>query len=167
MLSQLLMFFSEDSTWSTGLKAGGDGPIAGIVGYEDEGFRFRRVLDMRWSQETDHWLSAILKGPYSRSRLLNREMQVGHVLPGCRSHWPLLFKTNTLQQVKLDGRQPPSHRFAQNHSKLISQSGRNPYWPRGEGCLGHVSYDLQQFVLCGLPARFDEFDDEGIYVHYN
>jgi hypothetical protein len=30
-----------------------------------------------------------------------------------------------------------------------------------------VSHELRQFVLCCLPARFDEFDDEGVYVHHN
>jgi len=43
MLSQSLMFFSEDSTWSTGLKAGGDGPIAGDE-LDDEGIYVHRDL---------------------------------------------------------------------------------------------------------------------------
>ena len=156
------MFFPEDSVWSAGLKAGSDDSIARIVGYEDEGLRLGRVLDLRWSQETDHGLNAILIGPYSRRRMSNREMQVGHVLPGCRSHRPLPFKMNTLQQVKLNGWQLPGHRFAPNRSKLVSQSGRNSHWPQGEGCLGHVSHNLRQFVLCCPPAGFDELDDEGV-----
>ena len=119
MLHQSLMFFSQDSPRSAGLKAGGDGSIARIVGYEDEGFRLGRVLHLRWSQETDHWLSAILIGPYSRGRMSNREMQLGHVLPGRRSHWPLLFKMNAFQQVKLDGRQSLGHGCAQSCSKRV------------------------------------------------
>jgi hypothetical protein len=101
--------------------------MAGIVGYEDEGFWLGRVLDLRWSQETDHWLSAIRKGLYSRSRMSNCEMQVGHVLPGSRSHWPLPFKMNALQQMKLDGRQSLGHGFGQSHGKRVPQPGRNSH----------------------------------------
>jgi hypothetical protein len=30
-----------------------------------------------------------------------------------------------------------------------------------------MSHDLRQFVVRRLPAGFDEFDDECVYVHHN
>jgi hypothetical protein len=30
-----------------------------------------------------------------------------------------------------------------------------------------MGHDLRQLVLCRKPASFDEFDDEGVYVHYH
>jgi len=115
------MFFSKDSIWPAGLKASGYGPIARIVGYENERLWFGRVLDLRWSQETDHWLTVILIGPYSHSRMSNREIQVSYILPGCRSYWPLLFEMNALQQVKLDGRQSLGTRLP----KTVTNSPRS------------------------------------------
>jgi len=85
-------------------------------------------------------------------------VQIGYELSNCRTHWPLLVVVDSLKHVDFIGRYSCRKRNPSLCQRL-AQPTRWPNLPRGKWGLGHVSDDLGQFGLCGLPARFDEFDD--------
>jgi hypothetical protein len=96
----------------------------------------------------------------------NGQAQIGYKLIGGRAYRPLLVIVDPLEQMGLTSWHSRWHRDPESRQRFPQ-----PTWwpdrPRGERRLGHMGHDLRQLVLCRKPASFDEFDDEGVYVHYH
>ena len=90
--------------------------------------------------------------------------QVGYELINRRAYRPLLVIVDPLEQMGLTGWHSRWHCDPESRQRFPQPT----WWPneaRGHRRLGHMSHDLRQFIVRRLPARFDELDDECVYIH--
>ena len=165
VLCQPLMLIVENCLRATRLVACRECPVPGAVDHENVRFSTRRASDVRWRQQADTRFTKILIGPYVCISMPDSKAQIGYELLNRRAYWPLLVIVDPLEQMGLTGCHSCWHRDPESCQRF-PQPTWWPNRPRGEWRLGYVSHDLRQFIVRRLPAGFDEFDDEGVYIHH-
>jgi len=164
VLCQPLMLIAKNCLWATRLVACRKCPVPGIVDHEDVWSSATRASDVRWHQQANTGLTKVFVGPYVCILMPDGKAQIGYELIDRRAHRPLLVIVDALEQMGLIGRHSRWHRDPKLRQRFPQPTWR-PNQARGEWRLRYMSHDLRQFVARCLTAGFDEFDDEGVYVH--
>jgi hypothetical protein len=125
--------------------------VSRAIGYKDEGGGNWRPWNMRRSQEADGRCAVVKICPYLRFRMSDGLPKILYVGFESCVRWPLFVKVNPSEQMELAGRDSRWHRDPKSCQRLPPPTWW-PNQPRGEGCLGHMSHDLRQFLVRRPPA---------------